>query len=871
LVEQGLFRFLLNTIILRKIKIQKIKNKSMAIIVAILLVLSTVGSIAMLPTSNAHTPAWDTPSYAYVVPAPKTIGVGQTGAVVMWADLPLPGATPDNDLRRHNYTLTITKPDGTTETHHWDVISDSTGIEYFQYTPTQVGTYMLKFDYGGQVFTWGGTYQNDIYEPSSRTTNWTVQQEQLPTPITSYPLPTEYWTHPIEGQNTDWWLISSNWLGSPQIINRFQPYGLAPNSFHVMWSKSIQEGGVVGGMLGTSADDPVRTFYMGGSYNPRFSNTLIMNGKLYYELPWGNSGTGGGYTCVDLRTGVTQWTVNTTQRGVGGSYTNLVPSFGWLYSYDDGNQHGVLTNGVLIATSGTTWYGYDSDTGVFLNMNITNVPTGTLVYGPQGSLLIYGLTNYGTTANPAWRLSEWNSTKLWNQPLHGRIPGGYDATNNASLVSYYDFNKSITLMNGAAWTIGSMPKYGGYMLLTQGSFGGLGDWYGANITCISLNPDNIGTVLWAKYFPAPPGNDTRALVAVDHETGVLIFEDQKALTHTAYSLKDGSLLWTTPPVDQYDYFQSTTRTAYGNFYFGGFGGILYCYDDVTGNLKWTYGNGGEGNTTNSGLISAFGNYPIFMPCIADGKIFLATTEHSPGSPYYKDALLRAVNATDGTEVWTGEGWSTGMFANFDIVADGYYAYFNGYDSKVYAIGKGPSETSVNIQNNVLTQGNSVLIEGSVIDISAGTQQDEQIARFPNGVPAVSDDSVSAWMSYVYFQKPRPTNTTGVPITLSVVDANGNNRDIGTTTSNDDGFFAFNWKPDIGGQYTVYASFGGSESYWPSHAVTAFNVDPAAPTPAPADAPAQSIADMYFVPAIAGLFVFVAIIGVVIILVLKKRP
>ena len=30
--------------------------------------------------------------------------------------------------------------------------------------------------------------------------------------------------------------------------------------------------------------------------------------------------------------------------------------------------------------------------------------------------------------------------------------------------------------------------------------------------------------------------------------------------------------------------------------------------------------------------------------------------------------------------------------------------------------------------------------------------------------------------------------------------------------------AFNWKPDIEGKYTVSASFGGSESYWPSHAI-----------------------------------------------------
>lgn len=89
------------------------------------------------------------------------------------------------------------------------------------------------------------------------------------------------------------------------------------------------------------------------------------------------------------------------------------------------------------------------------------------------------------------------------------------------------------------------------------------------------------------------------------------------------------------------------------------------------------------------------------------------------------------------------------------------------------VGKGPSETSVNIQNNVLSQGSKVLIEGSVLDISSGTQQDEQIARFPDGVPAVSDKSQTGWMEYVYMQKPRPTDTVGVDVTFTAVDPNGN--------------------------------------------------------------------------------------------------
>ena len=468
------------------------KNKTMAIIFAILMVTSTAGTLTMLPAASGHntstdTSVWKFPSYSYIVPAPDPIGVGQTGAIVMWVDYPLPGAVVTNDIRRHNYTLTITKPDGTIETEHWDRNTadyDTTGIQYYQYTPDQVGTYILKFDYGGQVFTWPGTYNGDIYLPSSRTVNWTVQQDQLPAPITTYPLPTEYWTHPIEGQNTDWWLISSNWLGSPQILNRFQPYGSAPNSAHVMWSKSIQEGGVVGGMLGPSADEPVKTYYMGGSYNVRYSNALIMNGKLYYELPLGNSGSGGGYVCDDLRTGEELWRINTTQVGVGATATNLVPSFGWLESFDDGNQHGALPNGLLIATSGTNWYGFDPDSGVLTKMNITNVPTGTSVAGPKGSILRLCLVNYGTAAAPNWYFQEWNTTKLISSPGGIGQSGWYTRTIRADIpitpsapttsagtgqtwawngtawtavptaqgtgtTTRYDFNKSITLMNGS--------------------------------------------------------------------------------------------------------------------------------------------------------------------------------------------------------------------------------------------------------------------------------------------------------------------------------------------------------------------------------------------------------------------------------------
>jgi hypothetical protein len=126
------------------------------------------------------------------------------------------------------------------------------------------------------------------------------------------------------------------------------------------------------------------------------------------------------------------------------------------------------------------------------------------------------------------------------------------------------------------------------------------------------------------------------------------------------------------------------------------------------------------------------------------------------------------------------------------------------------------------------------------------------------------------MEYVYMQKPRPTNATGVPVTLSVVDANGNYRTIGKTASTADGFFSFNWKPDIEGQYMVYASFAGSESYYPSHAVTSFNVDPAAPTPTAAPEIAFPPIETYVISVGIAIIIAIAIVGLVIVMMPRKR-
>jgi hypothetical protein len=196
---------------------------------------------------------------------------------------------------------------------------------------------------------------------------------------------------------------------------------------------------------------------------------------------------------------------------------------------------------------------------------------------------------------------------------------------------------------------------------------------------------------------------------------------------------------------------------------------------------------------------------------------------------------------------------------------------NTYDQQVTAIGKGPSATTVSAGPKTSVLGDSVVIEGTVTDVSPGTKQTEITLRFPTGVPAVSDDSMNEWMKYVYAQFPRPTDITGVKVTLSVLDANDNYREIGTTTADSDGFYSLHWTPDIEGKYTVYASFDGSKSYYPSHATTAFAVDPAPPPDTSTNT--GNVVELppieaYFIGATVVIILAIAIVG---FLLLSKRP
>lgn len=858
------------------------KKQTTSIIFATIFIVSTIASIMLIPATDAHLPAWQIPTFAFVQPVVNPVGVGQNTFIYMWIDKTFGTDTAlTNDWRFHNYKLTITAPDGTVETKIWDVVWDTTSSQSYSFAPDQVGIYQFKFEFPGQKYTQyshnpASAFVNDTYLPSSATSTLTVQQEAIAY-IPDTPLPTEYWNRPIYGENPNWWTISSNWFGSgsPQLANWrcYVPDGVGSQTSHVMWTKQLQlSGGVVGGdTLAIEGD----TFFEGSAYLNRFVNPIIMDGKIFYKEPLSfGDGAGGPEKCVDLRTGEVYW-----------SRTDIIkPSFGYIFAEHNPQQHGVVEP-MLVAVSGTNWTIYDADTGNWL-MNLTNVPSGRRIMGPQGEYLQYVMTNVGTTANPNYYLYQWNSTQLILNYGTGIRPT-WTGTFNASLPVAYDWNVSIPWRN----TMPSAPTvisayYGDLMLCYNGTLPSSGFRTSAISTApytyfaINLNASKgtVGSILWMKNFDPIIQNITVIQGGNDPVLGVFLEKLKETNQWAAINMRTGTRMWG-PVGDQLalDYYgnpgheQVYAHLAYGKVFASGYSGVIYCYDELTGNLLWTYGNGGEGNSTNSGFAVP-GHYPIAINAIGNGIIYTVTTEHTIQTPIYKGCVVSALNATDGTEIWTLSANTAEFNEMAYAIADGFSVYFNGYDNKIYSLGRGPSATTVTAPNLAAASGQRVVIRGTVTDISAGTKLSEQASKLPNGVACASDASMKGWMEYVYQQQPLPTDFTGVAVSIDVIDSNGNYRNIGSATTDASRSYSMSWLPDISGDYTVIARFAGTNSYWPSYAETSFAVDPAQPTPAPTAEPVQSTADMYFVPAIAGLFVLVIVgFAVLALLMLRKRP
>jgi outer membrane protein assembly factor BamB len=857
---------------LGKKKFGAIKMRKTKYLIALILTLTIVFSLLSIPSTAQQPSRKATQPVCGAMPNP--VGVGQE--VLIW--LGIPDFTSYPKTGWDGLTVTVTKPDGTKQTLG-PFKTDTTGSTGAVYIPTTTGIYYLQTHFPeqvldisiinirGQVHLAAGTIMEAGDSPIIELI---VQQE----PIQYYPgvsLPTEYWSRPIDAQAREWASIAGNWLAIP--INFIAKGNDGPETPHILWANPLSNGGLVGGTFG------VNSYEIGDAYQGKLglrgAGVVIINGNLYFNRFqqgfMGAKAPAQQIVAVDLRTGQELWTRNNTRL-----------DFGQIVYWDSFNLHGAYSYlwhvpEVAVSIPGTTWHAYDAFTGEWV-YTMKNVPAGTNIYGDKGEIL-----RYVVNTQQGW-MALWNSTRAvsfegWTLDDIIAETGMPRSNAEYSHGSWLPFARTIDASkHGWMWnkTIPTGLRGGISAVLEDRVIGtNIPAFFGIApdplvLWSISTKPGQEGTLLFNKNWKTPAGNMTIFYGAGSVEEGVFTLRAKETRQWWGFNINTGDQMWgPTESQVQLDIFDIVGAIADGKLFSTGMGGRVYAYDIKTGTLAWNY--------TSSDKYSEIlwsNDWPTRILFITDGKIYIGHEEHSPVNPLPRGAPFVCLDTETGSEIFRADGlfrqnhWGTNA-----VIGDSVIATLDTYDNRVYAIGRGPTAISLSASPKVSTFGNSIILEGVITDISPGTKQYAVEARFPNGVPAVSDQSQGAWMLYVYKQFPRPMDAIGVEVMIDVVDANGNYRNIGSTTSDADGFYSLSWTPDIEGKYTVYASFGGTKSYWPSHAVTAFNVDPATSTPTPTQQITPgSAADTYLLPGIIAIIVAIAVVGVVLALLFtKKRP
>ena len=895
-----------------------VKNKTTALTLLLLTLLVAATPLSLLSTANAVTYH----SWVYCAVSPRVIGVGQPVLLQWWtADMPpdigeQEGYIPGDRAGWYDVGWYLTDPEGNTETIMLSK-TDPVGAGWMSYTPDQEGTYTLQAWFPEtEKNDWDGGTERTYLAAVSPELNFTVVAEPVqPWPET--PLPTGSWQRPINSANRLWYAIAGSWLGDQA---QMYPYGArggttegfvsgrGPESAHILWTKPYYSGGLMDEMYGAVGFETAH--YQGIGFD-----AIIIQGKIYYAARADAHGTGG-YVIADLWTGETLEFID-----------DVMPSRGQLYNYESPNQHGgypyvyrtsgvTLPEGVTTESGKQTWEMIDAFTGKTV-CKIANVSMGTMwfwfimgafpVYGKDGSWTNYNIENLAGWGQPAdYYLQLWNSTAIptllgasygtsaWQwRPSGGAFGSGWpdppvydgmyvhDGNNgfslNVSLPTAYVMGPTNSIANQTSEILAVRETE--YVIIgTEGQYNEEGLVQG-KLTTLSLEPGQEGTkldeVLYTPPYASSAENITGGyfssfgLEGVYPEDDVFIFHSPKQLKRWGYSLETGDLLWESEPEVQMSYYGSSSNYYEGKLYSYGYGGQIRCYNITTGDVLWNYDPDVEGLEIGYG-----GRYPIGIWSICDGKLYTICGEHSPTQPLWRGQNLRCINATTGEDIWKILGFFGGMSPTEPniVMADGIIVGLNLFDSEIYGFGKGPSATTVTASPKVSVHGTNVMIEGTVTDqTETGRRNTNDIFEFSlKGTPAISDEDMSAWMEYMFMQQPKPADAKGVEVILSVLDPNENCYEIGRTTSDINGKFGYAFEPMVPGTYQIIATFEGSNAYSPSSSSTYINVEEApaataAPTPPPA-----SVADLYLVPGITGIIVAIVIVGIVIVLMLRRR-
>ena len=624
----------------------------------------------------------------------------------------------------------------------------------------------------------------------------------------------------------------------------FYPYVQGPSTAHVAWKLAQNIAGITGagrygsyGAEGWSYSVPAAT----SSSSPS-QITMVIAGRGYMTVPRVRSELINGSVqqmattalqCVDIRTGEVLWEVD------GFTHSQGLSSFGsWIFG------GAIEYPSTIVYLDGSRLCKYNANTGAqTLNMSIS--PLTSAIHYKNGYAL--GVQTLGSGASATYRLINFTTAGT-------------------------STNFTTRIAGNITWPMSSFPATTDFDLGIAASFGrGLignnGNTPEMRLISVSIT---TGQVIVNKSF-APVGSDelmgySGASDVCDH--GIYAFLTAWG-QFKGLDIRTGNLAWTTPrmdaPWDVNGFGAYDTTSAYGMFYRAAYSGI-YAFNWTNGNLVWKY-EAPAISPYETPYIDSNGTtvYSFNGDCYAaDGKIYSINTEHTPTQPITRGWQLHCINAT------TGKGiFKTILTGSMGAIADGYMAISESYTGTLYVLGKGKSQTTVTAPDTAVPLGTPLVIKGSVIDQSPAQ---------PN-TPCVSADSMSTQMEHIHRQLPidgiwHNITLTGVPVTLTAVDSNGNYQAIGTVTS--DGYygtFSKTWTPPIQGDYKIIASFAGDDSYGSSGASTYVTVSAAQSTATQTPQNVQAAPDytMTIIAAAIGIAIVVVISAIAIVLLLRKRP
>jgi outer membrane protein assembly factor BamB len=846
------------------------KSKMSAITIITLLAISAL-TVILPAVSAQYTKMPDRDTKTEVAASPTLIGLGQQ-VLINIMTYPAPNGptyeaqslVPSLTGGFSNISVTITRPDGTKETFMpIDITLAQVGINIpgqaqivghlqFYYTPNAVGNYSLSASFPGKTYTTDNqspTVKVSVYyKPSTSThlTTFTVQNDMvLAGQLNGYPwspLPKDYWENPVSTNNREWSAISGDWVQDRYNIlgQNYNPYSTAPNTPHILWANQVWSSGLIGGDWGSLP-------YASGVAG---AGGIVLDGKIYQT-----SAKSGYFDCVDLRTGKLLWSapgvINKAQRIDPAYQTAAQANEGqideWIWGYITESRTG---------TASPFWIRYNPWDGSLIQ-NITNVPRDlTSIKIDDGSPIVWcnqaNLNNYNTTKPlklASSYLIKWNYSKLVDTVGYTQV------TSN-------DWRK------GIEWNVST--QVGDLVDVGDNNFRGptCVPFYEAGVVVVRT-PNamqqmaafdiNTGAFLW-KNNQTVFDIDVQIEGIATSPSGPILKDDGASANYVAYDVKTGKELWRAPTGEMpWGMLPAYTFVYHNGVHFmGSYDGHVYAYSNKDGKLIWKSDYVGEE------FEAVYNNQPFNGRAAgADGKLYYSTDTTYRAMPRTRFHTTVCINETTGQFIW-----KLPIAIQPTAIADGYLVGRDGDNGMQYVIGKGKTSTSVTAPNVGLPVGTSVLIQGSVLDQSPGK---------PN-TPAVADQDMAEWMSYLYGQNATlinsPPSPKGVPVRLFAIGSDGSVSEIGSATSDSSGKYAIAWTPSKADTYRITATFDGSGSYFGSWDETSLLISQdATVTPAPTasgltlDAVNASITMNI---AAVGVAIIIAIV-VVGVLLLRKKP